>query len=626
MSHPLVRTGRNYLIAGALFGVIAPVPSIVGLGLSPATLLAGLASAFFLWNGRALRTSGIAIPLLTESLSLITKGKLEEAEAVPGALPPAVARKPMIARAITSQRALIALMRGDTARAEAVATESVALPGGFFTRDWDEVQRTEALATRALARAAQGESAKALEDAAAIEASSHALSSALARASLVRAIVLSRSGDKTALGDHLKAHGSLILEYVMPRERSLARALRAMACVPGKSVYREAARPADQSTEEGSVRSWIGQVAPDAAGYAPREVYVDGGEAPAPQADPVAMRTIANARAAATPPKRNKMLAPWAVIILLLVSVWGWLSPSEQEPDVPAPASAEPSSFGIWDFSLGLIAVLVAFVAWWMRRYRSQQRRIFAADRDIALGRTDAGRKELLTLSTSPYPALAASARLALAALANKEGRFAEAVIEADLGIALCNKNPTTRALTSDHCAPALLGERALALAAMDRHAEAETELANLTNGFPTYALMSRALFRVRLVAAVRRRDLEAAARIALSRRPEMPLDLKIDLLADVALAASGDPMSADERERIAIELRAMPEVSAWVERVAGDLSRIRVPPATLDEKEDPQGAARRELRSAGYRSNRTPHAPDMEDSADAIECKRHTD
>lgn len=214
---------------------------------------------------------------------------------------------------------------------------------------------------------------------------------------------------------------------------------------------------------------------------------------------------------------------------------------------------------------LGFGIFFVAFLALWMYRHRLHQRRLFAADRAIARGQVPAAREDLLALARGPFPALGAAARYRLAVLANAEGRFLDAVNEADVGIGLCNRGASVKALTNDLVAPSLLAERAFALAATDRIAEAETELAHLAHGFPSFAQMSRATFRVRLLAAVRKKDLATAARIALSRTPELPLDLKTDLLADAALAASGGPMSAEERDRIALELRAMPDVDAWV-------------------------------------------------------------
>lgn len=592
MTHPLVRTGRNYVIGGVVFGLAGAGLATLTAGLSgiAPTLFALAGGAFFVWNGRSLITSGIAVPLLQESLALVTKGKLDEAERAPDRLPKGVAQRPMVARAVTMQRALIALMRGDAVMAESSATESIAIPAGFFTTDWDEVQRNEARATRAIARAAQGKSTEALEDVASIEASPQALSGHLGRAALARAVVLARSGDRAALGVHLAAHGSLILEHVMPRERSLTRALRAMARAPAKSAYREAARP-DESNEAGRVRSWIEQVAPDAAGFAPNEVYVEAPQAPAPQADPVAMKTIAAARAAASP-KKNKsagrVLVLWGVLIGMFLVIWQFLSPADATPaPIPDVEDAPPTAFALLAPCVLATAFVVAFVVWWMRRYRKKQGRLFKAERDLAFGRTEAAQTELRSLTTDPYPALAATSRMLLAYQANKDARFAEAIVESDLGLGHCNRGPTAKALTSDIVAPGLIAERALALAALDRFAEAETELAHLTNGFPTYSLLARALFRVRLVSAVRRRDLVAAAAIALSRTPEMPLDLKIDLLADAALAASGEPMSAGERERIATELRAMPEVNAWVSQIAGDLSRVRVEALAAEERDD---------------------------------------
>jgi hypothetical protein len=70
-----------------------------------------------------------------------------------------------------------------------------------------------------------------------------------------------------------------------------------------------------------------------------------------------------------------------------------------------------------------------------------------------------------------------------------------------------------------------------------------------------------------------------------------MPLDLRTDLLADVALAASGRPMAEDERRRIAGELADLPAMAEWIERVAPGVmerARLGVRIAAPPEEEEP--------------------------------------
>lgn len=89
MTHPLVRTGRRYVIAGGLMaGAAGAFALAIGSSSIGVAALGCLMGALLIWNGRALTTSGTAIPLLQRSLALVTKGQLDEAERVADALPP----------------------------------------------------------------------------------------------------------------------------------------------------------------------------------------------------------------------------------------------------------------------------------------------------------------------------------------------------------------------------------------------------------------------------------------------------------------------------------------------------------------------------------------------------------
>jgi hypothetical protein len=576
--HPLVSTGNRQLWAGAAIGAVG-----VGLGLAGTPLAlcgsVGVLALYFARNGRALRTAGIALPTLHDSLKLITKGQYDEAERLPEQLPPGVRKRPMIARVIANQSTLVALMRGDAEAAEKHATASLALKSQYFTSEWDEVQRCEAAAMRALARAGRGDAKGAEEDIAYVEKSEHALPGALARSALARASLIARSGDKTKLAEELGRSGNLILENVMPRDRSLVRALRALARAPGKSVYREAARREEDASEEAKVRAWIEMIAPDAAAYAPHEAPAQAVEQAPPVAAPEAMQAIAAARKQA--PRNNRarairVAALWAILVMMFLAIWQFLSPDPGATPHHATQPAAPFELPFY-FAPLIIATILGSIAWVHHRYRKQQRRVLRAGRDIALGATGAARKELLAVAgIANFPALGASARATLAQLANKQAEFAAAIEHCDAGLALANGTPATRALAADQVTPQLIGERAMALAALGRFGEAEGELSHLVHGFGRYALLPSALFKVRLVSAVRRGDFGAAAELARSRTPEMPIDLRIDLLADVALMESGDPIGKEERERITTELRSMPDVNSWVEQLVGD-RRVRV-------------------------------------------------
>jgi len=592
--HPVTRVGRRSVVVGTLFILAA-----LGAGLTseapmtgvPVAALLGVAGGLLVWHGSVLRAVGIANAILTESYALLTRGKLDDAERAHAALPASTARNRAIARALSVQRAQIALARGDSEAALRHANDALAdRRVGLLTSDGEKVSITEALGLRAVARAALGEVDSVSSDVAEIEASRYARPAPLARARLAQAVVLARRGERPALAEHLAAHAGVILEHVMPRERSLVRALRALARSSGKSVYREAARPGPEATEASAVREWIARVAPDAAAFAPREVFVELDAAPA-AVDPGALRDIAADRrvAAARVKERSPALVVglWVVLVALFLAIWQFLTPAapnvadggrDDEPTVTEPravqSSGSTSALGtpFLAFAAGLVAA-GAVIA----RGRRYNRAAIAAERALALGDDRTAERIFRAHTKARFALVKASAHLQLAALAVRRGSFGVAIDETDAGIAVIASNTTAKAMGTDAIAPGLIAERAFALAAVGRLAEAETELATMTAAYPSYFRGPRATFGVRLVSAIRRGDLREAARVARSRGSELPLDLRTDLLADVVLAATGEPTSTDERERIDAELRAMPDVATWIDAIAPDLTRRAV-------------------------------------------------
>jgi hypothetical protein len=169
-------------------------------------------------------------------------------------------------------------------------------------------------------------------------------------------------------------------------------------------------------------------------------------------------------------------------------------------------------------------------------------------------------------------------------------------------GFELSLAHPTVRAMQSDFALPETVATRALALAIIGRVPESDAERARLAADYPSYPYAARAHFRVGLVVAIRAGDLEAAARIARTRTPDLPLFLRDDVLADVVLAVveGADP---EERERIAAELRDDAQVRTWVDAVAPGLCDrmlgvVRVAPPVDEETDHEEEQASRALAS----------------------------
>jgi hypothetical protein len=112
---------------------------------------------------------------------------------------------------------------------------------------------------------------------------------------------------------------------------------------------------------------------------------------------------------------------------------------------------------------------------------------------------------------------------------------------------------------------------RAQVLTAMDRAAEAESELLAMRQNYPWFPMTTRAVFVTRLLALVRAGDASGAATLAASRSPLLPLTMEDELLADgamLAVEAPGAPTHAEIHER----LEAWPEGASWLQRAAPPL------------------------------------------------------
>lgn len=207
---------------------------------------------------------------------------------------------------------------------------------------------------------------------------------------------------------------------------------------------------------------------------------------------------------------------------------------------------------------------------------------------------------------------IAAMAHLQLAHLAERRCAMSDALSYCDAGLARLSRRHV-RAMNSDVLVPELIAQRAFVLAAISRDAEADAELATLAREHPTFAFMTRSVLRVRMVQALRRRDIEEALRLARERTPELPLNRRDEMLADIVIALAGDKDAAGEVERIAFELAEDPELAAWIDFMAPGARdrlaehghvRVRVEPAIAagvhdTEAEDAEARAQGVLPSA---------------------------
>nr|AYM54442.1 hypothetical protein [Phaselicystis flava] len=295
------------------------------------------------------------------------------------------------------------------------------------------------------------------------------------------------------------------------------------------------------------------------------------------------------ARAAATasafaPVKKKasgggKTLVLWVLLILGFLAIWQFLSPDRpagHAPPVSAPAVEETSAWITVIPSLFVLGVCTAFVAWAMWRSQKSTNALTAAMTRIALGDEAGGEQALVELAGRNEASTAASAHAQLAALAERRGDLAAALAHTNQGLAKLTTEQL-RAAFSDLLVPALIAERAFVFAAAGNAADAAAEIEVLTQGYPSYATLAVARFRVALARKAREGDWAGAARVA-AETGELAIGPRDELLADLArAAANAQGTSVAEVARLEEELRVDVEARRWIEAVApGALEAFR--------------------------------------------------
>lgn len=588
---PAIRAARSYFVLAALALGLA----LVGLGVAPSVGFAGLViGGVFAWSGWIVRRNAWPSAITQVALRELTRGRLEHVEALHARIPTSALRRGTVARAVAIQRALLALFRGAPDAAIAALGPAVDPSAGILNHSVERFQRASALGVRAVAHAMVGDAAKAEADATEAASLPEAGPDALARGELARALVAARRGQTEVLADRLARHGSLMLEHTMPRERALVRALRKMARARGRSVYREPARPAEEAPAPGGLAGWIARVAPEAAAYAGEASFAEraGVEAAVPVASPEAARAVARARGAAvraTPKPRRWALALGVlgaalVMTSVLPSIQGGVAPGEEVVEAPS------SLAGGAGVALLLVVVVVATLAFQIRRARRLNTKLLGAQRAVALGDAAAAEAILREATSSALPLFASAARCALARVAEQRADFEACLAECDRAIALVGSLPASRAAASEQLLPTAIALRALALAATCRPAEADAELAALHQGYPAYAFLAASSFRVRLVKAARAGDWAAAREVARERTAELPIPLRDDVLADLVLATEPGGLPREEREGLDAELRESDALRTWIDAVAPGLRDALAGPAQRPRVAEEQG------------------------------------
>jgi hypothetical protein len=571
-----------------LFLVLGGILTVIGACVLSLLMLAGtvvlsllLYGAFSFGFGvlllvRAIygRRLGAGVQVVNTSFDLIGRGRLGEAEKLLDHVEVRASGK-LVRRVAAVQRGLIAMRRADPKGAIAHLDRAIGAPLGVFSRPQQRLQSVNARAIRAFLRASMGDREGARADIEAVRKSPDALAQGLARAALAEAILMERAGDRDALREHLVRERALLIDGTDRRERAIVRAFQRMLETTASSVYRKTARR-DESAEEPALADWVAEMVPAAAPFVERrgqKARTGDIAALAPAAPPEeARRAVAEARKAAAKSapaakrSRRAALTLWLALCGVIGGVYWALAPSSRRAEWPTDEPPpDPTALPIY-LLLGLIVVLVAvLVTAGLSAYRASQE-LIAALAEVGKGNLARAEPELERLTKTRFALIAAQAHLALAHLAEKKGNLAEALAQCDKGIGRLSQY-TLRISASDILLPDLIAERAFVLAATDRQAEAEAELATLPEAYP---YQSRARFRVRLASLVRKGDLKAAATLAREAGLDLPLSARDELLADATRAAtSPETAGAGEVARIKRELRTDKDVRRWMETVA---------------------------------------------------------
>jgi hypothetical protein len=557
-----------------LLGVTALL-GLISLGSGATVLPAFILSvcAFAAW--RRVRGRGLTVALQRTQAALEARmlGRTEEAEAHLDAIPARALRNTVVRRDVAIERAMNAFYRSDLQAALRAVEPATSDRTRLFTHTYELTQRATALSVRALVHASTGNAGRANADVVEVLASAYADPRTLARARLAEAVALVREGKLDALAAHLRAHGGLILEHTQPRERVLARALRKMVQSRARSVYREAAKPA--ADDAPTHASWVAQIAPSAAAFL-RESRQMGAQAeppPAERASAEGLHAVAASRAAArrgAPKAWKRILTVWTGLVGMFVGFWllqGGTSTSG-EADA-ASAAGDGTPFVALAMAL-LVAALAARIGVLLARRRRADRSFLSAQRLEALGDGGGAEQILTSLAAGAKGLTLAQVCVLRAFRAEKSARFAECVDLCERALGLLAALPSgLRGAASVTLTPAMVACRGAALAAVGRTDEALAELDAIAKQHAAWSSRAVAEVRIRLLAAVRRGDLETARAVARGVAPELPMSLRDEVLADLVLATAPDGSSREEQERLDAELRDDASLRTWIDAVA---------------------------------------------------------
>lgn len=552
------RVGAVAIGAAACLGLLAAGTGM--LAIVPLAGLIGLAGASLVYLSSYSKSQCDAVLARGIAVDLAGRGELDAAEAI---LADVRVQENGAWRMITVQRAQLALERAEPDAADAHATAALTRPIGGLVRDVQRMQNAHAHALRAVARAALGKDTDALADVAVVRASDASMPEVLALAAVAEQVVLSRRGDLVALGASLAAARPLF-EMTPSRERALVRAFRRLVAAKQTSAYREPGRVDDAPRSQPAPDGWAARIAPEARAFLPETERRERTAVPdvtQPTSTPVAAGSSAIAREGSRTPSnagRGPLFAICAALAIFgfVLVVWQLLSRTPTSPDASTAVVCILGGAVVLGLFFARIARVVA-------RDATARGAVLHARRVLATGDEASAERLFAALARSSLPATAAEAQLELALIAEHRADLRATLEHCDAALATLARSPGGGAGHTDLLLPRLVAERAFALAALGRSQQADAELAALATTYPTYAHLTAAIFRTRLLSALRGLSTAAATELARERTPQLALSVHDEAMADAVLALeSGNPR---ELARLHEEL-ADPALARWLD------------------------------------------------------------
>ena len=456
-------------------------------------------------------------------------------------------------------RALVALRRADLHAARAHLDAALGPRPSRISLLGRSEPLTQARALRAFVRAAQGDTAGAVDDAGAVRSDREADASSLAFAALAEAVVLERRGDRPGLRAHLAEHRPLLLGATGRRERAIVRAYQRMLERPATSVYREGGGQAlGAGGAEASLTAWVSRVAPGAAPFlraaAPGEGASGASKAGPTEAPPRPARATSRHLLERLAWLAFGMLLGGAVLVVAFMAA-GWGGAPSPPTEIEAAA-----------FVLGGVAALATLLSVSVARrlafVRRDRRLLAEATTRMACGDVEGVEAVLARESMGTGPVFAARAALLRGLAREQSGDLEGALRLCDGAVVTIGARYRTVA-TLSLVLPTIHAERAFLLAALGRAEEASRVLDATGEDYP---FLEAARLSMRLAGLSREGRFEEAARLLDEASPDLTQSRSGELLAGVVRAIGrGGVASAEVRD----ELRRWPGGRRWLEAVA---------------------------------------------------------